>query len=306
MQVFYDPVEFLNPSKKKVSVAIGVFDGVHLGHQEVIRIALSAAAIENGMTGAITFDKHPGAVVRPDKAPKLIYSLPHRLSELSKLPLQFCWVIPFNETFSQQPAAEFAELLAKSFPPLRHISVGDNFTFGFKRSGNVENLKLLGLDLGFHVEGVSPVQLNGELISSTRIRSAIQRGDLKEAARLLGRPFSIRGPVQKGKQLATKIGFPTANLSVSGLALPPFGVYQCQVFLADKILKGVCNLGMRPTVEATSQPVLEVHILDFAEVIYGNEIDVVFGPKIRDEIKFQSVEQLSEQIRRDVAAASIQ
>ena len=294
----------LRASPRKVCVAIGVFDGVHLGHQQVIRQTLADARQHEGVPVVITFDRHPNAVVAPDRVPPMLYSLPQKLRAIESLGVANTLLVRFDRAFSEQTGEQFIRSLARDFGHLHSVCVGSEFTFGHKRSGNVALLKQLGAELKFTVHGLAALALDGEAVSSTRIREAVRSGDLDAASQMLGREYSVAGTVIRGDQLGRKLGFPTANLDVSGLVLPPNGVYAVHARLHGREHRGALNLGLRPTL-ASSTPRLqcEVHLLDFAEEIYGEELELTFAAKLRDEQKFSNIEALKSQITRDLAAA---
>jgi riboflavin kinase/FMN adenylyltransferase len=275
-------------------LALGVFDGVHLGHQAVLD-----AARGEGQLGVLTFEPHPVQVLAPDRAPRRILSnLEHKKRILSSLGVDFLVVINFTRDFANQEARQFAdELFATG---VMKLSAGDDWTFGRGRGGNIERLREWGNEAGVEVAQVRAVTLKGERISSTRIRQCLQEQDLHGAATRLGRPYSVFGEVVKGRQLGRTIGFPTANVAVSGEQLPPNGVY----LVEGNGVRGVANIGTRPTVADSSRRSLEVHL--FAEGLpmdYGWKMEVSFLKKIRDEKKFDSLDELQKQIGKDVQKA---
>lgn len=303
MNVFHAPAD-LPGAPRRVCAAIGVFDGVHLGHQQVIRQTIADASHHEALSVAITFDRHPNAVVAPHAVPPAIYSLDQKLAAIASLGTDAALVIPFDRAFSQRPAASFVAELAASFGGLRSLCVGREFTFGYRRQGNVGLLEQMGARLGFKVHGLAAVALDGQVVSSTRIRECIQTGDLDATSQMLGRDYEIAGVVTAGNRLGRTIGFPTANLDLTGLATPPAGVWAVHARLAGQLLRGVANLGYRPTVEAQAQTLrFEVHLFDFAGEIYGQVLTVQFVQRLRGELKFDTVTALQEQIARDVLAA---
>ena len=294
----------LKVAAQKICVAIGVFDGVHLGHQQVIRQAVSDAEQHEGVSLVITFDRHPNAVVAPERVPPLIYTLSQKLRVLESLGVSATWLIQFNAAFAQKPGEEFVREMARDFATVHSICVGSSFTFGHKRSGNVALLQRLGTDLGFIVHGISALSLDGEVVSSTRIRDAIRSGRLDDASQMLGRSYSLAGKVVPGDKLGRQLGFPTANVEAIGLVTPPAGVYAVHAQVLGRSYRGAANLGLRPTLNhAKPEFRLEVHLLDFSGDLYGQEIELFFIQKLRDEAKFGSVEALKEQITKDLAAA---
>lgn len=288
---------------RKVSVAIGVFDGVHLGHQQVIRQALADAEQHEGLAVVITFDRHPNSIVAPDRVPSLIYSLPQKLRAIEALGVDATWLIRFDEAFSRQPGEDFVRTLARDFGHLQSVCVGREFTFGHKRSGNVEVLQKLGAELRFVVHGLAAVSLDEQAVSSTRIRETIRTGEMDLASQMLGRGYALAGEVVRGAQLGRKLGFPTANLDVRGLVLPPNGVYAVHARVGGKVFRAALNIGLRPTVGAGLAQQVEAHLLDFDGDLYGQELEVTFVERVREERKFPSLDALKTQIERDIEAA---
>lgn len=287
-----------------VYVAIGVFDGVHLGHQSVLLRALADSRAGQGTAVVVTFDPHPAKVLRPHKAPRLLTSTTHKLQLIRALGIQTALVIPFSVEFADMPPEDFVRQLYAACRPLREICVGHEWCFGRERKGNLEMLRRMGDLLGYDEVGVSAVRVDGEIVSSTRIRAAVETGDLDHVTRLLGRRYSILGTVAHGDQLGRSLGFPTANLSAHNEQFPPNGVYAVTAQWRDLSLKGVVNLGVRPTIaSASGERLLELHLFDFDQEIYGEDIEVTFLSCLRAEQKFSSVEALRAQIVQDVAEA---
>jgi riboflavin kinase/FMN adenylyltransferase len=296
--------EELQPGSRKVCVAIGMFDGVHLGHQQVIRQTVEDARQHEGVAVAITFDCHPNSVVAPERHPPLIYSLSQKLRVIESLGTDSTLLIHFDRTFSEIPGEQFIRGLARDFGRIHSLCVGSAFTFGFRRSGNVDLLKRIGKELKFTVHGVASVSLGGNVVSSTRIREAVRAGDLDAASQMLGRVYSLGGKVIRGDQLGAKLGFPTANVAVAGLVTPPQGVYAVHASVQGRQYRGVVNIGFRPTLQNPNpQLQVEVHLLDFADDLYGQELEITVVEKLRDERKFPSHDALREQIRHDLEAA---
>jgi riboflavin kinase/FMN adenylyltransferase len=285
-------------------LAIGVFDGVHLGHQAVIRRALQAAQRDRGTALAVTFDPHPVSVLRPEQAPRLLTSTAHKLQLICDLGVTHQLVIHFDHAFAATPPEDFIRALASAAQPLREICVGFEWSFGKGRAGNLALLERLGAQLGFSEVGVPAVESDGEIISSTLIRRAVESGDLARAAKLLGREYTILGTVVEGDQLGRKLGYPTANLSAHNEQFPPNGVYAVEARRGVHLLPGVANIGVRPTVtNAGGERLLEVHLFDFDEQIYGEDLEITFRKFLRPEQKFAGLEALREQIARDAAQA---
>ena len=296
----------LEPPRRKVCLAIGFFDGVHLGHQQIIRQTTTDARQHEALALIVTFDRHPGTIVAPDRAPLLIYPLNQKLQVIESLGIDVTLLIHFDRAFSQRTGEEFIRTLARDAGQIRSVCVGANFVFGHKRSGNVELLRKLGKELSFAVHDLAAVSLDGKAVSSTRIRQAITCGDLDAASQMLGRAYSLSGKVVPGDRLGRQLGFPTANLEVTGLVLPPGGVYAAHVKTAGGSYRAVVNIGCRPTLRnPQSQLRVEAHLLEFTGDLYGQAAELVFVDKLRDEQKFPSLEDLREQIARDIDQARL-
>ncbi len=296
----------LRSRAKKVCAAIGVFDGLHLGHQAVLDRARADARAVDGLVAVVTFDRHPQSIISPERAPPLIYALAQKLSVLESMEVDVTWLIPFDQEFSRIGAEDFIRGLVRDFCPMHSLSVGAEFTFGYRRGGNLELLERMGRELEFQVHGMEAVEFGGEPVSSTRIREVIRAGDLVAATAMLGRSYSVAGPVMPGDQLGRKIGFATANLSVTELVLPPDGVYAAEVPLVGRMHPAVLNIGHRPTLrQPTGSRQFEVHLLDFSSDLYGRQLEVIFRQRLREEQRFANLEELAAQIRRDVEAARV-
>jgi riboflavin kinase/FMN adenylyltransferase len=296
--------EELSPDANGVCLALGVFDGVHLGHQAVIADMIREATDLGALPVVVTFDCHPNAVVAPHRTPALIQTVPQRLRALASLKPAAAWVIRFDEAFSRLSGAEFVNRLCRGFGRIRSVFVGEGFHFGHRRSGHVGLLRELGAASGFAVRALPPVPCLGAAVSSTRIRQVIRAGDLLTAASLLGRPYTLAGTVVRGEQLGRQWGFPTANLDTDGVVLPPNAVYVVRARSGERAWPGVMNVGSRPTVtNGPSVPRVEVHLLDTAVDLYGEELEVEPLHQLRVERKFPSVTELRDQIANDLVAA---
>jgi riboflavin kinase / FMN adenylyltransferase len=294
----------LSPLPSPLFLAIGVFDGVHRGHQAVISTSADHARVANGTPVVVTFDPHPEKVLRPQSAPHLLSATQHKIALIQALGVRHLLMIRFNREFAATEPEAFVEQLATHSKPLREICVGHEWSFGKNRRGNLELLKKLGAKFNFGVIGVPQIKANDEVVSSTAIRQAIEKGDFARAAAMLGREYTILGTVSHGDNLGKKIGFPTANLSAHSEQFPPNGVYAAVARMTDGMHLGVVNLGVRPTVASgKSERVLEIHLFDFDREIYGKDVEVRFVKFLRPEKKFENVEALVAQIRRDVDQA---
>jgi len=293
----------LKSGSRKVCVAIGFFDGVHLGHQQIIRQTITDARRHDAIALALTFDRHPNSVVAPGRVPPLIYSLPQKLRAIESARADALLLIHFDEKFSRQTGEEFIRRLAHDLGKIQSLCVGMDFVFGHKRSGDVALLKKLGDKTGFAVHGLAAVSLDGRTVSSTRIRGAIRAGELDAASQMLGRPYAISGRVVAGDRVGRQLGFPTANLDVTGLVLPPNGVYAGLARVKKKSHRVALNIGFRPTMASAARQLrVEAHLLDFSGDLYGEELAVEIGVKLREEMKFASSAELRWQISRDIAA----
>ncbi len=297
-------IEELSSVAGPVVLCIGVFDGVHLGHQAVIRQARADASVLGGTAVVLTFDPHPARVLRPEKAPRLLTSRAHKARLLEEAGVAALLVLRFDAAFAAREAKDFVEELAGAARPLRQISVGEKWTFGRGRTGNVKLLRELGSELGFSVHGMEPVEVDGETVSSTRVRRAVEAGDLATARRCLGRDYTVLGTVEAGRKLGRTIGFPTANLRAHNEQFPPDGVYAVRCEVGGEMRSGVANIGVRPTVAASgADRTLEVHLFNFDGDLYGRDVEVTFVKWLRGERKFEGVDALKEQIKADSWAA---
>jgi riboflavin kinase/FMN adenylyltransferase len=285
-------------------LAIGVFDGVHRGHQAVISTSADHARATNGTPVVLTFDPHPEKVLRPERAPHLLTATQHKIALIRDLGVGNLLIINFDKQFAATEPEDFVVALVAHSRPLREICVGHEWSFGKNRRGNLELLKKLGAKSNFDVVGIPPVKISGAVVSSTAIRRAIEKGDFAKAAEMLGREYTILGTVAHGDNLGKKIGFPTANLSAHSEQFPPNGVYAAEARIDSERHRGVINLGVRPTISGgKSERVLEIHLFDFNRQIYGQDVEVRFLRFLRPEKKFANVEALVEQIRQDVDQA---
>jgi riboflavin kinase/FMN adenylyltransferase len=303
MQVFRT-FEELAKHSQRVCLAIGVFDGVHLGHQRVIGQARDDARAVDGTSVVLTFDPHPLRVLQPDKAPLLLTSTEHKRALIAKLGVEACLLLTFDKPFSLTPPEQFIDAVARQTNQLQEICIGTRFRFGHNRAGDVRLMEALAPQYGFVAKEIKSVMLGEEMISSTAVRQHVLNARLERAAAMLGRPFSILGTVESGDHRGRELGFPTANLNPHNEVLPPDGVYTVRVVVGEEQFGGVVNIGMRPTFAGVlPRRVLEVHILDFARELYGQDVEVLFLSKLRDEQKFASAEALKTQIAADICEA---
>ena len=292
------------PVPAPVVVAIGNFDGVHLGHAALIARLTDAAERLDCPPAVLTFEPHPREFFTPDSAPARLSTLREKLELLADFGVEQAMVCPFNARFAGLTADAFIEQVLVRGLQVRHLIVGDDFRFGKGRAGDFSQLEAAGVRFGFTVEAMGSVTVDGERVSSSGVRRALAAGDMAHAARLLGRPYIMDGQVLHGQKLGRQLGFATANLRIKHNPLPMSGVFAVEVSgLGDKPLPGVANLGVRPTVGGTTRPLLEVHLFDFDRDIYGAHISVRFVHKLRDEQRFPNFDALKAQIAADAAAA---
>ncbi|HTN94884.1 MAG TPA: bifunctional riboflavin kinase/FAD synthetase [Gallionella sp.] len=292
-----------SPDSQPVAVTIGNFDGVHLGHQALLRELRAAAQERDLQTAAVIFEPHPREFFAPLQAPVRLTSLREKLELLAGLDIDRVQICRFDAVFAAISAEEFIHALHQKLSA-RFVLIGDDFRFGSGRSGDFALMEKLGMELGFPVQAVDSVKQDGVRISSTAIRAALLAGQMREAQRFLGRHYSISGRVVHGDGMGEKIGFPTANIQLRHNRPPLSGIFVVQVHVEGLgVLQGVASLGVRPTVKHDNMPVLEVHLFEFSQRIYGKHLRVEFLQKLRDEEKYPDVSTLVRQISLDVEHA---
>ena len=283
-------------------LAIGNFDGLHLGHRALLE-RLTATARQHGLAPAVmTFEPHPRELFSPEQAPARLTSLREKLALLDSCGIEEVFLLHFSRKLAGLTAAEFIERVLVQGLAVRHLIIGDDFRFGKGRAGDFAMLQAAGQQHGFGVEAMHTIEIGGERVSSSAVRDVLGTGDLEHAARLLGRPYSISGRVVHGGKIGRKLGFPTANIQLKRKRVALTGVFAVTVSGLDKrLLPGAASLGVRPTLGLGLRPVLEVHLFDFDREIYGQHVTVHFLHKLRDEARYDSLEALTAQIARDVA-----
>jgi len=283
-------------------LAIGNFDGLHLGHRALLE-RLTATARQHGLAPAVmTFEPHPRELFSPEQAPARLTSLREKLALLDSCGIEEVFLLHFSRKLAGLTAAEFIERVLVQGLAVRHLIIGDDFRFGKGRAGDFAMLQAAGQQHGFGVEAMHTIEIGGERVSSSAVRDVLGAGDLEHAARLLGRPYSISGRVVHGGKIGRKLGFPTANIQLKRKRVALTGVFAVTVSGLDKrLLPGAASLGVRPTLGLGLRPVLEVHLFDFDREIYGQHVTVHFLHKLRDEARYDSLEALTAQIARDVA-----
>lgn len=296
MKVLYD----LNEENKNLALALGFFDGVHLGHQEVIKSAVDFAKKNGAKSAVITFKEHPQVVLR-GVAPSYISTKDKKYSKFEALGVDYCYELDFADVCQLSGEDYIENFLIKNFSPIS-ISTGFNHYFGFGKSGTTRLLSEKSQEFGYEYFMLEPVVIGKETVSSSLIRRNLQIGDLVNAKNLLGEYFSVSGIVQKGASLARKIGYKTANVFYPDNVLQlPFGVYKVLVEFQGQKRVGIANFGVKPTFEnLVKKPLLEIHLLDFDSEIYGETLQVNFIEFIREERKFASAEELIKQIELDL------
>ncbi len=298
MQIFR---HFPAQAEQPCALAIGNFDGVHLGHQAIFQRLAKVAATEKLVSSVLTFEPHPRELFAPEQAPVRLASMREKLELFAENGVEVAYVCPFDMQFAAMTAQQFITQVLQRSLDARVVLVGEDFRFGAGRSGAVEHLRSSGIQ----VENQPEVQVDGKRVSSTAIRQALVAGDLEQAEKLLGRAYSISGHVMHGDKLGRELGYPTANIQMHHNKPPLTGIYAVKLEgLEGGELPGVASLGFRPTMkQAGAAPTLEVHLFDFSRDIYGQHVRVSFLKKIRDEEKFPNLEALKQKIAADEKAA---
>jgi riboflavin kinase/FMN adenylyltransferase len=295
----------LHPEDRGASVAVGSFDGVHRGHQQVIALAHEAAQTLGAPLGVITFDPHPRAYFHPDEPDFSLMRRDQQARALEALGVEVLYVLPLGPDLAQMTDRQFAEEVLSRGLGARHVAVGFDNTFGRGRTGTPEAMRDYGREFGFDVSIAPALKgAEGDKFSSSAARGALQDGHPELAAEILGRPFAIEGPVQRGRQLGRRLGFPTANVSIAGYVVPKFGVYATRTRLQDgRKLAGVANIGVNPTIDGIIAPLLEVWLFDFDEDIYDQIIETDLITFLRPEEKFPDLQTMTAQVMADAARA---
>lgn len=283
-------------------LTLGVFDGLHLGHQLIMQTVVERARAVNAVPTVITFDPHPRAVLHPESAPPLLQTFDQKLEAFRMLGIEQAIVIRFDEQFAQLRAEDFLRDVVRERLQAREVYLGRGFAFGRNREGNIELLKSASGRFGFHADEVAEVRLRGRRISSSRIREMLAAGRVNLARRMLGRPYGVEGRVVRGDERGRTLGFPTANLQPQNRVIPRGGVYVTATLIEGEWRRSVTNVGTRPTFAAREgEPSVETYVMDWNGDLYGDVVRVRFLRRLRDERKFASVAELKAQIDRDVA-----
>lgn len=284
-------------------LTLGVFDGLHLGHQLIMRTVVERAKALGAVPTAITFDPHPRAVLHPESSPPLLQTLDQKVEGFGVLGIQQTIVIRFTEEFSLIRAEDFLADVVKGRLQAREVYLGRGFAFGHQREGNIALLRQVSNDLGFLADEVPEVRLRGQRVSSSRIRELLTLGKVNLARRMLGRPYGVEGRVARGKERGHMLGFPTANLHPKNRVIPKHGVYITGTLIEGQWRRSITNVGTRPTFETETEPSVETYVMNWSGDLYGDVIRARFLYRLRDEQKFQSLEELKVQIEKDVGRA---
>lgn len=283
-------------------VTIGNFDGLHLGHQELLNRVIKRAIDIGGTSVVITFDPHPVKVLRPEKAPRLLTSLQEKISLFQSFGIKVLVCIDFTKEFAMQSPDEFIRGVLCERIGARVVIVGSNYTFGKDRAGNIDLLKDRGKTFGFEVEVVGPIEIDGHRVSSSRVREHLTRGEVDKAAVLLGRYYAIDGIVTPGHHRGMELGYPTANIYTVDETLPREGIYAVKVVHGNETTDAVCYIGTQPTF-AGGRVGVEVHLFNFDGILYHQHLRILFIKMVREEKKFDDRESLIRQIKEDVEKA---
>ena len=283
------------------AVTIGKFDGVHRGHQHLVSSLVERARAQGLASVVVVLYPNPATVLRPGTPVTYLTSLGERLALLRRLGADSVFILPFTSEIAQLSARDFVSLLVEELS-MRLLYIGPDFALGREREGTVGALRKLGAELDFRLETADLLTNEGEKVGSTAIRQALAAGDVEEAARLLDRPFSLSGPIVGGAHRGASLGFPTANLAVGlDTALPAFGVYVTRAYVRENDYQSCTNVGVRPTFDSEPRPTVEAFIIDFDGDIYGEEMRIDLLHRLRDELKFDSADDLITQMHRDIA-----
>lgn len=298
-----DPAAAELPPLRHPVVTLGTFDGVHLGHQKILKEVVKRARRRGGNSVVATFDPHPRQVLNPALSPDLLTTTQQRVDLILKQRIDVICLIEFTREFSNTDPADFVETFLVGKVGMEEMVVGYDTRFGMARRGDRTLLEQLAPKHGFSIEEVGPLQVQNQTVSSSLIRELLQLGDIKLANELLGRYYTLMGEVVRGEGLGRKLGFPTANLRPFQEAIPPNGVYAVFVRIGRRRFHGTMNIGVRPTVRESLKRTIEVYVHDFDGDLYGREVQVHLVQKIREEARFRSLEELAAHIAKDVAAS---
>ena len=297
MKIFHG-TENANISRPTV-LTLGVFDGLHLGHQKIMETVVNRARVVGAIPTAITFDPHPRAVLYPENSPPLLQTLDQRLANFEVLGIEQAIIVRFDKKFANQDAEKFLRDIIYERLHAKEVYLGHGFAFGKNRGGNIELLRKMSEELGFCADEVAEVKIRGQRISSSKIRELLKDGKVNFARRMLGRPYGVEGLIVRGDRRGHTIGFPTANLKPKNRVIPKYGVYATATLIGGVWKKSITNVGIRPTFEDGKEPSIETYVFDFDGNLYGDVLRVRFLHRIRDERKFGGIEELKAQITKD-------
>jgi riboflavin kinase/FMN adenylyltransferase len=295
----YENAEIARPTV----VTLGVFDGLHLGHQLVIRTVVERARETGAVPTVITFDPHPRAVLHPESAPPLLQTFDQKIEAFGVLGIEQTIVVRFTRQFAHVRAEEFMRDVVHERLHAREVYLGRGFAFGYQREGNIELLRKISAELGFHADEVAEVRLRGQRISSSRIRELLSEGQVNLARRMLGRPYGVEGRVVHGAERGRQLGFPTANLHPQNRVIPRAGVYVTATLIDGAWRRSVTNVGVRPTFGKDAEPSVETFVMNWEGDLYGDVVRVRFLRRLRDERRFGSIDELRRQIDKDAHRA---
>ena len=289
--------------RKRTAVTIGNFDGVHLGHQQILRRLHDRARLENLTSAVLTFHPHPARLLRPSEAPALLETLEQRLAAIAALGIEAVFVARFDAGLANLSPEEFARQYLVEAMRAQAVLIGANFRFGHRQAGDAKLLSDLGRRHSFEVEVVSPITIDGVVVSSTGIRKALSEGQVDQVRSMLGRPFTLAGEIKPGTGQGRKLVVPTLNLVTEQELLPKAGVYATEAVVEGNTYRAATNIGVRPTFDGT-HTTIESHLLDFHQNLTGGKLELRFGARLRDERRFSGPAELREQVMRDIETAA--
>jgi riboflavin kinase/FMN adenylyltransferase len=296
-------IDGYDSSRPGLVLGAGTFDGVHIGHQRIIAEVVSRALARTGTAGVMTFDPHPREVLKPSSEISLLATTDKKIELIAGLGVDVLFLLQFTRELAAYTPERFVRDILVEKLHVEEVVFGYDYRFGVDRSGDYIVMTRLGRKYGFSVDEISPLQVDDVTVSSTEIRECILGGDLDRAEHYLGRKHAVVARVTTGRGIGDSIGFPTANIEVEKATLPPDGVYAATVKVDDRVYAGALNIGVNPTVAQTGERTAEVHLVDFDGELYGKTMEVTMVERLRDEVKFDTIEELAAQIEKDIEAA---